>query len=166
MGNQLNLYLNTIFEINQRNKRVELKQVSFLNGRYEAIYLYEKHFLNVYRVFDKITHSYKNLKLFPILTEVKQNISKEDIENYIRISQESLINLEYYDINESRDRKSCSNTSLVNIEDFYFDYSNNTYTNLLVIEEPIDFITFNDFLLILKNMQVEDFQNLFGRVST
>ncbi len=143
MGNQLNLYLQKILTINETKNKINIKNISFLNGRYQAIYFYEKHFVNVYRVLDHSTNEYKNLKLIHILNdkEIKENINK-DKNKYISLTNHT-------------------NPGLVKIEAFYLDefVNNKNYANLIIIEEPVDYITIKDFLLIfIQEFKTENLQ--------
>jgi hypothetical protein len=152
MGNQINSLFNKIFDIHEKKNKLKLsgKGITFLNNKYKAEYFYEKHIFYTYRVKDTTSNQFKNLKII-------QTLNDKEIKNTITQN----LNLKYLTINTPFN---------ISIKEFYFDDSttgtrNKHNSNLILIEEPIDYITLKDFLIILiENTTSEDrlhLRNLF-----
>jgi hypothetical protein len=153
MGNQVNSFLNKIFEIHEKKNKIKITGtgITFLNNKYKAVYFYEKHFFYTYRVLDTSNNQYKNLKIIQTLNdkEIKNTISRDLNEKYMAINT----------------------LYTISIQEFYFDDSstgtrNKNNSNLILIEEPLDYITLKDFLIILiENTLKEERLNLFNLFS-
>jgi len=106
------------------------ENVAFCNGRYQASYFQEKHFLNVYRVYDHIKRKWNNLKIIRIINkeEIKDKIIKESQKFYNLTLKENYVKIENIFIND-------------------MTYNKN-YTQLIILEEAHNFITLKDFIII------------------
>jgi hypothetical protein len=151
MGNQSISFFNKIFEINERKNKIKItaNKIAFLGDRFQADYLYEKHFINVYRVFDHSKNQYKNLKVIHINNDkvVNNTIIKDLKEKYIYINHPGIINIQE-----------------IYLDDFLSTGTRNkNYINLILVEEAIDYITIKDFLIILiEEFSKEDVGGVFS----
>jgi hypothetical protein len=148
MGNQINSLLNKIFDIHEKKNKLKIigNGITFFNNKFKAVHFYEKHIFYIYRVIDTSSNQFKNLKIIQTINdkEIKNTITRDLNEKYMTI------NTPY-------------NTS---IKEFYFDDSttgtrNKQNSNLIILEEDIEYITLKDFLIILtENTATQDRLNL------
>ena len=114
------------FDKNQNDKDT----VSFCDERFESIFAVEKHFLNVYRIYDHLKENWHNLKLINISND-------EEVKRHINAESEKFYS---FGLNEN----------FVKIQDIFLNERTNKKNNLqlIILEEPLDFLTLKDFLFI------------------
>lgn len=109
------------------------ESVSFCDERLQAKSVQEKHFLNIYRVYDHTKKKWNNMKLLQIKNDqdIKEKIKKEIDKFYSMSNNRNFVKIEEILLNEKK-------------------YTKN-HIQLIILEEALDFITLRDFLFIMIN---------------
>lgn len=120
-----------------KNEKIKLlnNEITFLNKNFQAKDIYEKHFLNIYKVYDEQLKNYKNIKI-------------------MQMTNDSLLKTKVLKVLQSM--SSMINEHIINIANYYYDEHSNNQKNikLILVENLENYITLNDFLLMLLKMNV------------